>query len=140
MGLFFQRSQGAANPARPAIRAALEMTVDDREQLDAIADDMARDVIPGSSKVAPKPKPLIFGVTFVVVLFALAWILAAAVDPLLIAEAQKQASTEGYEPADLRLVQLTDAVRNLLVTAAGALSGLILGDAVGTATSGTESV
>jgi hypothetical protein len=138
MGLFFERTLGPTNPAKPAIRAALEMTIDDPNARDAMAGDLAGGVSSDAGTVAAKPKSLILGVIFVASLVALAWILAAIVDPQLVAEAQKQATTPNYQPADLRLVQLTDVVRNLLATAAGALSGLIVGDAVGTATSGAK--
>lgn len=135
MGLFFERRRRGTNPAMPAIRDALRRTVAE-ERVDQVAGAIAQEIPPAEEEVAPKPKSLILGVGLVIALFAAASVLALLVDPQLIAEAKKVVDTEGYESPELQLKLLSDAVRNLLITAAGGLTGLIVGDAVGTATSG----
>ncbi len=134
MGLFFERRMGAVNPAMPSIRDALRRNVAE-DQVDQVSSEIAREIPSSQGEVAPKPKSLTVGVAFVAALFVAAWALAALVDPQLIVEAQKETDIDGYQSPELQLKLLSDGVRNLLITAAGALSGLIVGDAVGTATS-----
>ena len=136
MGLFFRREVPANNAVIGAVREALARTVPPAD-IGEVADEIAAGATPPAGDVKPKNVPLAVGVGFVVVLLLVAVFLASVVDPMLIAEAQKQATTEGYQPPELQQKLLSDAVRNVLVAAAGALSGLILGDAVGTATSGS---
>jgi hypothetical protein len=138
MGLFFRRQVPANNAVVGAVREALARTVPP-ERIDAVAGEIAAGATPPAGEVKPKNVPLVVGIGFVVVLLVVAWFLAGVVDPLLIAEAQKQATTQGYQAPELQQKLLSDAIRNVLVAAAGALSGLILGDAVGTATGGSTS-
>lgn len=132
MGIFFERRPSRVSTAMPAIREALRRTVTEGE-LDQVAGAIARELPPTQGEVAAKRVPLIWGVGFVVALFVAAAILASIVDAQLIVEAQKVVDTQGYESPELHLKLLSDGVRTLLITAAGALSGLILGEAVGTA-------
>lgn len=137
MGLFFERVPSVVgDPVAEAIESALAVepgTVPDRGAEAARRADQAN-AAKGAASVKPKPRPIGLGFLAVIALLAAAFFLAMWVDPQLIAEAQKAATTPGYTAPDLQATKLSEAVQGMLVAWSGGLVGAIFGDGVGTAT------
>jgi len=135
MGLFFER-QYVGDPLADAMVDAL--TQDPRTVSDAPAEARRRSAaaraVKAAAPVVPKTRNIVLGLVLTALLLAAAYLLATLVDPQLIAQADKAATTPGYKVPDLQLKQLSDALRAMLLAWSGGLVGAILGDGIGTAT------
>lgn len=137
MGLFFERVPSVGgDPVAEAIETAL--AVNPGAVPDPQAEAAMRAAVAKAAKddatVKPKPRPIGLGFLAVIALLAAAFFLAMWVDPQLIAEAQKAATTPGYTAPDLQATKFSEVVQGMLVAWSGGLVGAIFGDAVGTAT------
>jgi len=137
VGLFFERVPSVAgDPVTEAIESAL--AVDPNAVPNPQAEAATRAAVAKAAKadatVKPKPGAIVVGFLVVIALLIAAFFLALWVDPQLIAEAQKAATTTGYTVPDLQATKLSEAVQGMLVAWSGGLVGAIFGDGVGTAT------
>jgi hypothetical protein len=135
--LFFERVPSVVgDPVAAEIESALadEPVAAPDRHAEAAARAARAKAAEGAATVKPKPWAIAVGFVVVIVLVIAAFFLALWVDPQLIAEAQKAATTPGYTAPDLQATKLSQAVQGLLVAWSGGLVGAILGDAVGTAT------
>jgi len=135
--LFFERVPAAVgDPVTEAIERAL--AVDPTAVPDPQAEAATRAAVAKAAKadatVKPKPRAIVVGFVGVIALLIAAVVLAFWVDPQLIAEAQKAATTTGYKPPDLQATKLSEVVQGMLVAWSAGLVGAIFGDGVGTAT------
>ena len=139
VGLFFERVDTSGGDDMVAeIAEALRQAPGTEAEVIAEAQrraPRAKRAAKADSAVKPKKPAITIGFVIVAILVGLTVVLAAWVDPQLIAQAQEAVKTTGYVPPELQAKKVSEAAQTMMLAWSTGLIGAIFGDGVGTATS-----